>query len=246
MANTQVLVANLNNQYQANIYQKTVAYPLVNMKYEPALLSQGDTVKVKYFNPVTLNTVSSSGETITVDDWTELSDDLVVNQVRNKGQKIKDIEALRSNTEIQMKLTELITDASAQVLDKYTLSTAIANAGTVLTSGTPSTESKTIIFASIETMRVALATAGLPTGQYLFVTPKIASLIRQSGVYDATAEGLNERQQANFVTKLSGFTIMESNNIPTADSGVNTYMVAFDKEAVNGAEQMNKFKIETE
>ncbi len=246
MANTQVLVANLANQYQAQITNKTLAYPLVNKVFEKQLLSEGDTVKVKYFNNITLNTVSSSGETITISDWTENSSDLVVDQVRNKGYKIKDIEEIRSNTDVQMKLTSLIADASAQDMDKFTLATAIAGAGTVLTSATPSTESKTTVFDSIESMRVVLSEAGLPTGQTLFVNPKIASLLRRSGVYDAVPEGLTTRQKAAYVCMLSGFIIYESNNIPTADSGVNTYMVAFDGEAINGAEQMNKFKVETE
>ena len=243
MANTSVLVANLSNQYISNINNRTLAYRKVNKKYEPKLLDSGDTVKVKYFNNITLNTVAASGDAITISDWAEQSADLVVDQVRNKGYKIKDIEELRSNTELQMKLTDLISSASEQDLDKFTLATAIAGAGTVLTSGVPSTETKSTIFASIEAMRVVLSEAGLPTGQDLFVNPKIASLLRQSSIYDAVPEGLTERQKAAYVCRLSGFTIYESNNIPTADVGVNTYMVAFDDEAIVGAEQMNKFKV---
>jgi len=246
MANTTVLVDNLAGQYLANINNRTLAYKMVNKKLEAGLLAKGDTTKVKYFNNITLNTVSSSGETITIDDWAEQSADLVVDQVRNKGFKIKDIEEIRSNTNLQMKLTELIADANAQVLDKYTLATAVAGAGTVLTSGTPSTESKTTVFASIESMRVVLSEAGLSTGQALFVNPKIASLLRQSNIYDAVPEGLTTRQKAAYVCMVSGFTVYETNNLPTADTGVNTYMVAFDEEAVYGAEQMNKFKVETE
>lgn len=246
MANTQVLVDNLAGMYLANIYNSTVAYPMVNKKLEGTLLAQGDTVKVKYFNNISLNTVAASGETITITDWTEQSADLEVDQVRNYGIKIKDIEEIRSNTNVQMKYMELISNASAQDLDKYTLATAVAGAGTILTSGTPSTESKTTIFDSIEAMRVTLSEAGLPTGQKLYVNAKIASLLRKSGVYDAVPQGLNIRQKAAFVTYLSGFEIYETNNLPTADAGANTYMVAFDSEAVYGAEQMNKFKLETE
>lgn len=241
--NNQVLVANLSNQYISNINNRTLAYRKVNKKYEKSLISSGDTVKVKYFNNITLNTVTISGESITIDDWTEQSADLVVDQVRNKGTKIKDIEEIRSNTELQMKQTELIASASEQDLDRFTLATAIAWAGTVLTSGTPSTETKDTIYDSIEDMRVVLSENGLPTWQDLFVDPKRASLLRRSSKYDAVPEWLSERQKASYVCRMSGFTIYESNNIPTADSGVNTYMVAFDDEAVNGAEQMNKFKV---
>lgn len=247
MANTQVLVNNLANFYLMNLDSKTLAYPLVNKALEAGLLEQGDTTKVKYFNNITLNTVAASGETITIDDWTEQSDDLVVDQVRNKGFKIKDIEEIRSNTDIQAKLMERIAEASAQDLDKFTLTTAVAGAGTVLNSATPETITTTNVHEEIEAMRVVLSEAGVQDrGQYLFVDPKRASILRQSNVYAGFNDGLTVRQQAALVGELAGFTIFESNNIPTADAGVNTYMVAFDMDSIHGAEQMNKFKIETE
>lgn len=243
MANTSVLVDNLDAMYQANIDARTVAYPMVNRKLEASLMEQGDTTKIEYFNDVTLNTVTDSGEDITIDDWAEQSDDLVVDQVRNKGEKIKDIEKIRNNPALQSKRVERIAKAAEIALDKYVLTTAVANASTVLNSGTPIALDKTNVFAEIEKMRVQLSKNDLPTGQHLFVDAFTASMLRQSGVYDAIPEGLNVRQRAAFVTKLSGFMIFETNHIPTADTGANTYMVAFDEEAVYGAEQMNKFKI---
>lgn len=246
MANTQVLVDNLSAQYLMNIDNQTVAYPRVNKKYEAMLLEKGDTVKVKYFNNITLNTVSDSGETITISDWTENSADLVVDQVRTKGFKIKDIEELRSNTDVQSKLMERIAAASAQDLDTYTLTTAVAGAGTVLNSGSPLAITTSNIHSEIENMRVELSEAGLPTGQHLYVDAKRASILRQSSVFNAIPEWLTIRQKAAFVTQLAGFLIFETNNLPTADTGANTYMVAFDDEAIYGAEQMNKFKVEIE
>lgn len=241
--NTQILVDNLNAMYQSNIDAKTVAFPFVNKMLEPSLLEQGDTTKIKYFNDVTLNTVAASGEDITIDDWTEQSDDLVVDQVRNRGEKIKDIEEIRNVPSIQAKRVERISKASEIDLDKYTLTTAVANASTVLNSGTPIALDKNNVFAEIEKVRVQLSKNNLPTGQALFVNAHTASMLRQSGVYDAIPEGLNVRQRAAFVTNLSGFMIFETNNLPTADAGANTYMVAFDDEAIYGAEQLNKFKV---
>ena len=243
MANTNVLIDNLAKFYLMNINNKTLAFRMVNKKLEAGLLEAGDTTKVKYFNNISLNTVAASGDTITIDDWAELSADLVVDQVRNKGFKIKDIEEIRSNTSLQAKLMELVSSAAAQDLDSYTLTTAVAGAGTVLNSGAPIAITKVNIFEQIELMRVQLSKDGLPTGQSLFVTPEVASLLRQSGIYDAVPAGLSTRQEASFVARMSGFTIYEENNIPTADAAVNTYMVAFDEEAIYGAEQMNKFKI---
>ena len=243
MPNNQVLVDNMDAMYQSNIDARTIAFPLVNKMLEPSLLEQGDTTKVKYFNDVTLNTVASSGEDITISDWAEQSDDLVVDQVRNRGEKIKDIEEIRNVPSIQAKRVERIAKASEIDLDKYTLTTAVANASTVINSGTPIALDKTNVFEEIEKIRVQLSKNDLPTGQHLFVNAHTASMLRQSGVYDAIPEGLNVRQRAAFVTSLSGFMIFETNHIPTADVGVNTYMVAFDSEAIYGAEQLNKFKV---
>lgn len=243
MANTQELVDNLNAEYQANIDARTVAFAMVNKKLEPSLLAQGDTTKIKYFNDVTLNTVTLSGETIAIDDWAEQEDDLVVDQVRNKGEKIKDIEEIRNVPSIRTKRVDRIATAHEIDLDKYTLTTAVANASTVINSGTPVALSDSNVFAEIEKVRVQLSKNNLPTGQHLFVNAHTASMLRQSGIYDGIPEGLNVRQAAAFVCKLSGFMIFETNHIPTADAGVNTYMVAFDKEAVYAAEQMSKFKV---
>lgn len=243
MANTSVLVDNLAKFYLMNINNRTLAFRMVNKKLEAGLLEAGDTTKVKFFNNITLNTVAGSGDAITIDDWVELSDDLVVDQVRNKGFKIKDIEELRSNTDLQAKLMELISSAAAQDLDSFTLTTAVAGAGTVINSGTPVVITTTNVFSEIDLMRVQLSKDGLPTGQALFVTPEVASILRQSSIYNTVPAGLTVRQEASFVTKMSGFTVFEENNIPTADAGVNTYMVAFDEEAIYGAEQMNKFKV---
>lgn len=243
MSNTQELVDNINAEYQANIDARTVAFAIVNKKLEPSLMAQGDTTKIKYFNDVTLNTVTDSGETITIDDWAEQEDDLVVDQVRNKGEKIKDIEEIRNIPSIRTKRVDRIATAHEIDLDKYTLTTAVANASTVINSATPIALDATNVFAEIEKMRVQLSKNNLPTGQYLFVNAHTASMLRQSGVYDAIPAGLNARQEAAFVTRLSGFMIFETNHIPTADAGVNTYMVAFDEETIYGAEQMSKFKI---
>ena len=132
--NTIVIVDNLHNQYQTQIESKTVAYPTVNRTLEAELLNQGDTVKVKYVNNIELDTAASSGLAISETDFVELSDDLVVNQTRNKNFQIKDIERIRNNLDAQLKMSEVITNASARTLDKFTLATAVAGAGTTLNS----------------------------------------------------------------------------------------------------------------
>lgn len=247
MANTQVLVKNLAKMYLMNLDSETLAYRFVNRTLEAGLLEQWDTTTVKYFNNISLNTVANSWETIAIDDWTEQEADLVVDQVRNKWFKIKDIEQLRSNTDIQAKLTERIAEASAQDLDQYTLTTAVAWAGTVLNSVTPIAITTSNIHEEIEEMRVTLSVAWVQMrDQQLFVDPRRASILRLSSVYEGFSEWLSLRQKAALIGTLAWFTMWESNNIPTADVGVNTYMVAFDGNSIHGAEQMNKFKIETE
>ena len=54
MANTAILVANLAKFYLMQINNATLAYRFVNRTFESTLLSSGDTVKVKYFNNITL------------------------------------------------------------------------------------------------------------------------------------------------------------------------------------------------
>lgn len=242
--NTIIIVDNLHNQYQSQIESKTVAYPLVNRTLESDLLKQGDTVKVKYVNNIDLDTAASSGLAISESDFVELSDDLVVDTTKNKNFQIKDIEVIRNNLNEQLKMTELISNAAARDLDKAALAAAVAGAGTILNSGTPDTMSAANIYAEIEEMRVQLDENGLDGAgtQYLFLDAKRASLLRQSSVYTGTEGGLTARAKA-YIGMISGFEVYQSNHIPTADAGVNTFMVAFDDMSVHGAEQMNKFKV---
>lgn len=242
--NTIIIVDNLHNQYQSQIESKTVAYPLVNRTLESDLLKQGDTVKVKYVNNIDLDTAASSGLAITESDFVELSDDLVVDTTKNKNFQIKDIEVIRNNLNEQLKMTELISNAAARDLDKAALAAAVAGAGTILNSGTPDTMTAENVYAEIEEMRVTLDENGLDGAgmQYLFLDAKRASLLRQSAVYTGTEGGLTARAKA-YIGMISGFEVYQSNHIPTADAGVNTYMVAFDDMSVHGAEQMNKFKV---
>ncbi len=240
--NTTVVVDNLNNQYQSQIESKTIAFPLVNMSLQADLANQGDTVLVKYMNNIDLDTAASSGLAISETAYVELSDSLVVDQVKNKNFQIKDIEEIRNNLDVQLKLTELISNAAARNLDKYALAIAVAGAGTVLNSGTATTVTAATVYADIEEMRVTHDEAGLDgvETQYLFIDAKRASLLRQSPVYTGTAGGLTAREKA-YIGNISGYEVYQSNHIPV--DGSDTYMVAFDAESINGAEQMNKFKV---
>lgn len=242
--NTIVIVDNLHNQYQTQIESKTVAYPLVNRTLEADLIQQGDTVKVKYVNNIDLDTAAWSGLAITETNFVELSDDLVVDTVKNKNFQIKDIETIRNNLNEQLKITELISNAAARDLDKAALAAAVAGAGTVLNSVTPDTLTVDTIYAEIEEMRVTLDQNGLDgtSTQYLFLDAKRASLLRRSPVYTGTDGGLTVRQKA-YLGMISGFEVYQSNHLPTADAGANTFMVAFDDMSIHGAEQMNKFKV---
>lgn len=242
--NTIIIVDNLHNQYQSQIESKTVAYPLVNRTLEADLIKQGDTVKVKYVNNIDLDTAASSGLAISETDFVELSDDLVVDTTKNKNFQIKDIEVIRNNLNEQLKITELVSNAAARDLDKAALAAAVAGAWTILNSATPDTMTIDNIYAEIEEMRVQLDENGLDGSgmQYLFLDAKRASLLRQSPVYTGTEWGLSARQRA-YIGMISGFEVYQSNHIPTANAGANTYMVAFDDMSVHGAEQMNKFKV---
>ena len=98
--NTTVVVDNLNNQYQSQIESKTIAFPLVNMSLQADLANQWDTVLVKYMNNIDLDTAASSGLAISETAYVELSDSLVVDQVKNKNFQIKDIEEIRNNLNV--------------------------------------------------------------------------------------------------------------------------------------------------
>jgi len=146
---------------------------------------------------------------------------------------VADIEQIQANIDLFSKLANRIAFAMAKVYEQFVIATAVAGAGEKLHSGSAVGLTKSNIHQYIEEMRVALSDNSFMDDAALFVTPSVASLIRQSSLFDGFREGLDVRQNG-WVGRMSGFQIYESILIPS------TQMLALGRNCVHFVEQMGK------
>jgi hypothetical protein len=146
---------------------------------------------------------------------------------------VADIEQIQANIDLFSKLANRIAFAMAKVYEQFCIATAIAGGHTHLHSGGAVGLNKANIHQYIEEMRVTLSDHNFMDDAALFVTPSVASLIRQSSLFDGFREGLDVRQNG-WVGRMSGFQIFESNLIPS------TKMLAMGRNCLHFVEQMGK------
>lgn len=244
MANT-IVVADMLQKNTIKVTDKLlVAKPYCNTEFEWELRQAGTTVRVPIFPNVTWTTWGTAGDTISNSTFTITSDTLTVAQVAQVRVGIADIEEVKSNISLVDNLAERLAYDLAKKYDAHILSVAQAGATTALDDGdfggTPTnayTLTKSNIFNAISEMWVALDDLDVEDGnRVLFVTPWVASLIRESGIYDSTESGLAVRTRG-YVWEAGGFSIVKTTNLPSG------YIVAMTKGAVHFVEQLWKMKI---
>lgn len=163
---------------------------------------------------------------------------MVIDQLAQFGVPVTNLEEIQSNLNLATKVADRMAYGQADVLEKFVAKTAVEGVAAANNLGDYSTAlTSSTIYAAIESMRVALAEQNAFDQAALFVAPEIASLIRQSSLFDGFREGLDVRKAA-YVGRMAGFEIYESNNI-----GYNK-MLAFDKYAVHFAAQWMGYKTE--
>ncbi len=204
-----------------------------NREFEGEITQQGDTVSVQTFPRISFTTGTTAGADITATTFTITKETLVIDTLQQVLVTVTNLEEIQSNLALREKIGSQIMYSMRNVIDGYVSYVAITGAltGNKLHEGSAATADKTTIHALIEEMRVALASNNAFQQAALFVEPAIASLIRQSSLFDGFREGLDARIEG-YVGKMSGFLIYETNNLAVAKK-----MLAMDKDSVHLAVQ---------
>jgi len=234
--NTIVLVDLLQKETIRLLDEKLVVTPWANRTYEWAIQQQGDTVRVETFPNVTYSSWTTAWADITESSFTVSSETLQADKLAQLNIPIADLSRIQANIDLMSKLADRIAFAMAKVYEQFVIYTAVAWAWTTLYSGWAVWLTKSNIHQYIEEMRVALSDKNWFWDTALFVTPSVASLVRQSALFDWFREWLDIRMNG-FVWRMSWFQIFESNLIPS------TKMLALWRGCVHFVEQMGKTDI---
>lgn len=240
MANTIIVPEIFAKEVIRNRDIKNVFANYVNGAYEGELRMQGDTVTVQTLPTLSFVTGGTAGETISASAFAITEESLVINKVAQLRVTLKDIEETQSNLSLEAKVAGRFAEAEARLMDEVIRDFILADADSKIPSGnklSSITASKTTVFPAIEALKVVLAENNVDSNIVLFVEPKIASYLRQSGELDNTDSGWMVRQKGA-LGLISGFKVIET--VALKGKGK---MVAMESGAINHVVQLNKYKV---
>lgn len=237
MTNTIVVADLLQNKLLDKLDKELVAKRFANTEYEWQLKSQGTTVRVPIFPDVSWTLWGTAWGTIAQSNFTVTSDTLTVSQVAQINVPIQDVEEVRSNISLREQLTDRMAYALADQYDTHILSVADSGAGNALTDGITGASD---VYVAIENMAVALDEDNVSRGdRILFVSPKVASYIRQAGIFDGTESGLAVRTKG-YVGMVAWFAIVQTVNLPA------NKIVGLRNGSIHFVSQMQKMRMVTQ
>ena len=245
MANTIILRENLRDKIALFRDQAFVVLPFFNREFEWELTQAGDTVLVEVFPDTawTDASVATAGDAITITDWAITTESFQVLKVAQIGQRVKDLEAVRSNLNLQNELAKRIGYNQALKFDAYATAQAIAgvNATNQLTPATVLTSANIYDHFLLGTTALQEANIDpLMTTVACFVEPKYAAILKQSAIFDATDSGLDMRKKG-YIGTVDGVRVYTTNSMQNVD-----LILFVQDQAAHFVDQMNKFDVEKE
>jgi len=237
MANTIIIPEIFAKEVVRNRDIKNVFYPYVNSAYTGELKKAGDTVHVQTLPTLSFSS-GTAGDAITKSEFTITSESLVINNTEQLRITLKGVEMTQSNLDLESKVAERFAEAEARLMDEAVrdqiLVTQVAD---VEVLATVASLAKANVFATIEDMKVALAENNVTDNLVLFVAPKAASLLRQSGLLDNSDLGLEVRTKG-YMGMISGVKVVESNALTSSKS-----LILMQDGAVNMVVQLNNYDV---
>lgn len=203
-----------------------------NTEFEGEIKKQGDTVSVQQFPRIAFTTGTTAGADIDATTFAITKATLVADTLMQVRVPVTNLEEVQSNLNLREELAREIMYDMRKKIDGFISYKAMSGAdtGNKLHDAWPGAAvTKSNIFAAIEEMRVALDNNNAFEQAALFVTPSIASLIRQAPEFDGFKEGLEARIDG-YVGKMSGFLIYKTNNL-----SLSARMLGMDRKSVHFA-----------
>ena len=240
--NTEAIAKILQREYERPLTRDYVVLPFANRKYQWELAQRWDTVRVPFVRlgwgwnkNVTDSTrdIPDSGLEI----WTH---SMVINQYYDIRFKIsdKEIALLGKDIGTQQEIVRQIKNLAKKEQEDYFIN-KILTESTIPAKNkvTAATFNSASAYAEIERIAVILDEQNVPNEQrVLFVSPKTASIIRQSKFFDGLEAGYVKRS-AGEIWKIAGITIIKTNAVNDKT------ILAYQDKAANFVEKLNFIKI---
>lgn len=237
----------------ANLDKINVMLPLVNRDWEGDLKNVGDTVQVRTLGNVTMRSYTK-GSAITYEDLAPVKEPMTIADAQYFAFQVEDIDEVQSDIDVMQSYTaraavSMNDKVEAKLLSNYAAAhvdnriTGASSAAIALT--------KDNIYSNFVEARTRLSKKNVPmTGRWAVIDPDTTALLLNAPEFiKATALGdqvvregnvTGEVNQPGFVGKIAGFSVFESNAVPSASGA--KYLQFGDRYAIAYAAQIKQME----
>lgn len=212
----------------AQLRSNLVLVKRVNRNYEEEVAQYGKTVQIPFYGALTAND-KTAGSDVTVQDATSTSVSVTLNKHKEATFIIEDIDKALSRGDLLQgymgsAITALAEKVETDLLALYSgLSQEIGTAGTDVTAALVRTARKTLTDAKAPASNRTLVLSTKDVNALMAADSQFLMAVNQRGNAQTLEEGV--------IGRYMGFDVMESQLVPTTDSGTDVHNIAFHKDA---------------
>lgn len=219
---------------------KLVFPSLCNRDYEGDIREAGDTVHITGYDDVTVKKYTR-GTDITVDAVTDANKGtLTIDQSDYFAFKVNDLDKVQAKADLTGNFTNSAAYNMALNVEKY-ISGLMDKAATA-PAKTISVTTPSDAYLAVVEARKQLDKQNVPTeGRWIVVSPDFYALLLQDSRFIEGTEAGHNTLLNGVVGSVSGFTVVESNNVPTVSGKPSKQsIIAGTNAATTFAQQVNK------
>lgn len=219
---------------------KLVFPSLCNRDYEGDIREAGDTVHITGYDDVTVKKYTR-GTNITVDAVTDANKGtLTIDQSDYFAFKVNDLDKVQAKADLTGNFTNSAAYNMALNVEKY-ISGLMDKAATA-PAKTISVTTPSDAYLAVVEARKQLDKQNVPTdGRWIVVSPDFYALLLQDSRFIEGTEAGHNTLLNGVVGSVSGFTVVESNNVPTVSGTPSKQsIIAGTNAATTFAQQVNK------
>lgn len=221
---------------QAKFYKQSVLPAISNNDYEGEISGQGDKVNIRTVPAVTINNYTG---TVTNQDLTSSTIELLIDQAKYYSFKVDDILAAQADVNMLEAASSDASEGMRIAVETDVLSSVVTGATTV---GAQATITSSNILAAILDQAKALDELNIPEeGRFIVLSPEFVSMLKQSELRQAylTGDGTSPLRNGK-VGMVDRFNVYQSNMLYTPGAGADagyTHILAGHPKAISFASQ---------
>ena len=201
---------------------------VVNKDYEGEIKGIGSTLHINAVAPITAKAYTKNTAIAAPDTLSDAATSLVITEANYTNWEIDDVDSAQSNANIMDAAMAESSYALADAADQYIAGIMVDNVAVGNTIGTdispivPGTSTGTTVYDYLVDMSVTLNEANAPKfGRWVILPPwMIGKIVKDDRFMSVAASGSSDAIRNGYVTRVAGFDVLESNNVPNTEGAL--------------------------